>query len=89
MGSCIMQALIYIWLLAITCLHSKAAVVTKLLVKSICLVYNLATAIAGTLIIMLIMQVTNFTWCNKFIITFPTILSILIHKFLTFFEDKS
>ena len=33
MGICIMQVLIYIHLLTITCLHNKAAVVTKLLVK--------------------------------------------------------
>ena len=37
MGACIVQAPIYMSLLTITCLHNKAAVVTKTLVKSICL----------------------------------------------------
>ena len=36
-GACIVQALIFMCLLTITCLHKKAAVVTKRLVKSICL----------------------------------------------------
>ena len=31
------QAVLYMRLLTITCLHNKAAVVTKTLVKSICL----------------------------------------------------
>ena len=36
-SACIVQVLIYISLLTITHLHDKAAVVTKTLVKSICL----------------------------------------------------
>ena len=39
-GTCIIQAMIYMHLLTVTSLHNKAAVVTKMLVKSICLHYN-------------------------------------------------
>ena len=35
--ACIVQALIYMRLLTIACLHNKAAVVTTMHVKSICL----------------------------------------------------
>ena len=35
--ACNVQVLIYMHLLTITCLHNKAAVVTKIFVKSICL----------------------------------------------------
>ena len=40
MGIRIVQVLIYMYLLIITCLHIKAAVVIKMLVKSSCLAYN-------------------------------------------------
>ena len=68
---CIMQVMIYIHLLTITCLHTKAMVVMKTLVKSICLGvqlgqrnYNKASSI-----IMLITQAADFTWHNKLWVT--------------------
>ena len=36
MGTCIVQALIYLHLLTITCLHNKATIVTKACFRSIC-----------------------------------------------------
>ena len=52
----IVQALIYMHLLTITCLHNKAAVVTKMLANSLFRCTTLTATIAGIYIILLITQ---------------------------------
>ena len=72
----VMQALIYMHLLAITCLHNKPAVITNRLLNVFVYMYNfdpslLTMGISNSRRIdnyataMLTTQVTDYGWCNK------------------------
>ena len=96
MGTCIVQVLIYMWLLTMTCLNNKEAVVTmKMLVKSIYL--SRCTALsAGVSISRHIDDYADYSYyqltyhdiINEIIDTFPTSLLTPIGKFLTFLNLK-
>ena len=76
----------YIHLLKITHWHNKAAVVTKILAKSIYLGLQLQQLTKRCINnhADYTNDVINFAWHNKFIDTFPTGLLTPICKFLTF-----
>ena len=88
---CIVWVPIYFRLLTITRWHNKAGVVAKTLAKSICLCLQLRQLnckihwrLCWLHQQLILPDILNFAWRNKFIDTFLLSLLTPIHKFLTF-----